>query len=98
MQTISGATKSVVMLMSSCVSNTFNEVVAFSTDGTFPSEGVRVDYDCDTIIFMNSQVLRAGTFGWRCAQTTGHTGPRLCRFTNCYAESCTDSGWLIEAA
>jgi hypothetical protein len=98
MQTIAGAIKSVVMLMDNCISITFTEVVAFSTAGNFASEGVRVDHDCDTIIFMNSQVLHAGTFGWRCAQTAGRTGPRLCRFTNCYAESCGDSGWLIEAA
>jgi len=98
MQTIAGAIKSVVMLMNTCLSNTFAEIVIFSTAGPFASEGVRVDYDCDTIIFMNSQVLHAGTFGWRCAQTAGRTGPRLSRFTNCYAESCRDSGWLIEAA
>ena len=98
MQTIAGAVKHVAMLMNSCVSNTFTEVVIFSTAGQLGSEGVRVDYDCDTIIFINSQVLHAGTVGWRCAQTAGHTGPRLCRFTNCYAESCTSSGWLIQAA
>jgi hypothetical protein len=98
MQTIPGAIKTVAMLMNSCVSNTFTEVVMLSTAGQFGSEGVRLDYDCDTIIFLNSQVLHAGTFGWRCAQTGGHTGPRLCRFTNCYVESCTNSGWLIEAA
>ena len=95
MQTIAGAVKNVAMLMSSCVSNTFAEVVMLSTAGQFGSEGVRVDYDCDTIVFINSQVLHAGTVGWRCAQTGGHTGPRLCRFTNCYAESCSSSGWLI---
>jgi CBS domain-containing protein len=72
--------------------------VLFSTAGQLASEGVRVDYDCDTIIFINSQVLHAGNVGWRCAQTAGHTGPRLCRFTNCYVESCTGSGWLIQAA
>jgi hypothetical protein len=97
MQTISGAVKNVVLLMNTCVSNTFTEIVVFSTAGPFGSEGVRIDYDCDTIIFTNSQVLHAGTVGWRCAQTAGHTGPRLSRFTNCYAESCTNSGWIIEA-
>src|SRR5439155_19556090 len=65
MQTIPGAVKNVAMLMNSCVSNTFTEVVIFSTAGQFGSEGVRVDYDCDTIIFINSQVLHAGTVGWR---------------------------------
>ncbi|TMP97067.1 MAG: hypothetical protein E6L09_13950 [Verrucomicrobia bacterium] len=98
MQTIAGAVKSVGMLMNNCVSTTFTEVVMLSTAGQYASEGVRVDYDCDTIIFINSQVLHAETVGWRCAQTSGHTGPRLCRFTNCYAESCTGSGWLIQAA
>lgn len=98
MQTIPGAINSVGMLMNTCLSNTFTEIVLLSTAGQLASEGVRVDYDCDTIIFINSQVLHAGTNGWRCAQTAGHTGPRLCRFTNCYAESCTASGWSIEAA
>jgi parallel beta-helix repeat protein len=98
MQTIPGAIKTVAMLMNSCVSDTFTEVVMLSTAGQFATEGVRVDFDCDTIIFINSQVLHAGTVGWRCSQTSGHTGPRLCRFTNCYAESCTRSGWLIQAA
>ncbi len=98
LQSISGAVKNVAMLMNNCISNTFTEVTMLSIVGQFPSEGVRVDYDCDTIIFINSRVLHAGTVGWRCAQTAGHTGPRLCRFTNCYAESCTDSGWLIQAA
>ncbi len=97
MQTVAGAVKSVAMLMNSCVSNTFTEMVMLSTAGQFAGEGVRVDYDCDTIIFINSQVLHAG-IGWRCAQTAGHTGPRLCRFTNCYTESCTGTGWLIQAA
>ena len=97
MQTVAGAVKSVAMLMNSCVSNTFTEIVMLSTAGQFVGEGVRVDYDCDTIIFINSQVLHADT-GWRCAQTAGHTGPRLSRFTNCYTESCTGTGWLIQAA
>ncbi len=98
LQTISGAVKSVAMMMNNCISDTFTEVTMLSTAGHFASEGVRVDYDCDTVIFINSQVLYAGTVGWRCAHTSGHTGPRLCRFTNCYAESCVGSGWLIEAA
>ncbi len=98
MQTLAGAVKGVAMLMNSCVSNTFTEVVMLSTAGQFGDDGVRVDYDCDTIIFINSQVLHAGRAGWRCEQTGGGTGPRLCRFTNCYAESCGDAGWRIEAA
>lgn len=98
MQTIPKAIKNVAMLMNSCVSDMFAEVQMLSTAGKLAGEGVRLDYDCDTIIFIDSQVLHAGTYGWRCAQTAGHTGPRLCRFTNCYAESATNSGWLIEAA
>ena len=98
MQTLPGAVRTVAILMNNCVSDTFTEVVMFSTAGQFGAEGVLVDYDCDTIMFMNSQVLHAGTYGWRCARTSGHTGPRLCRFTNCYAESCTNAGWMIQAA
>jgi parallel beta-helix repeat protein len=98
MQTIPGAIKTAAVLMNSCVSDTFTEIVVLSTAGPLAGEGVCIDYDCDTIIFADSQVLRAGTIGWSCVQTAGHTGPRLCRFTNCYAETCGASGWLIEAA
>lgn len=98
MQTIPGAFKTAAMFLTACVSDTFTEIVLLSMAGQFASEGIHLDHDCDTIIFINSQALHAGTVGWRCAQTGGRSGPRLCRFTNCYAESCTDAGWSIDAA
>jgi len=100
-QTISGAISGAVCLnMNTCVSDTFENVVMFSSLGAGTlgtGEGIRIDYDCDTIIFINSQVLDATTYGWRLAQTAGSTGPRLCRLTNCYSESNGLDGFLVQA-
>lgn len=96
-QTIAGAVKGVVCGMNTCISDSFREFLAFATTGSFPNDVVQIDYDCDTVWFVDSQALNGTGYGFNLLQSAGSTGPRLVRLTNCYAESNSLDGFIIQA-
>lgn len=99
-QTVAGASTATypAFTVVNSQSTTFTDVILFATTGTFGQDGIVVDYDCDTVIFINSQALQCAGYGFRALQSAGSTGPRLCRWTNCFSESNTLGGFYITAA
>src|SRR5207302_10976591 len=51
----------------------------------------------DTCVFIKCFALKGTGIGFRTVNPSGATGPRLTRFTNCFSESNTQSGFSIEA-
>ena len=103
LQTISGATTTVVCYMIRCVSNRMEDWQVLATAGSFPADIVRLDSDCDTLVAHGCDFPllgdQAACAGWRFRNSVGggSTGPRLVKLTDCYVED-GGSGFVIEAA
>lgn len=81
------------------VSTNFHEFLVFiNSSASIPADGIVVGEDCDTVIFMDSQVLGCIGYGVRVMPKVSSTGNRLGRFTNMLSESNTSGGFLIEGA
>lgn len=94
-QSIASAVTSVVWYMDNCIEVRMRGCWAFVTaGGTFPNNIVQIDHDCDTIVMAECSWLHGGDAGVRLIKSSGTTGPRLCRFTNVYVESCVNDGFF----
>lgn len=99
---VATGTVGVAFYMIRTVSLRVKDLVAFATAGSFPSDIVRVDSDCDTIILDRLELANLGDNaacrGIRFMNSVGggSTGPRLSRATNCYVEHAGHLGYSIE--
>lgn len=98
-QSISGATTATWPLVSvvASLSNIYDDVFAIATVGRFPADGLVLDYDTDSIVVIDSQVMHTDGWGFRAMNSAGATGPRLSRLTNCYSEDNALGGFEISA-
>ena len=95
-QSIANAVKNVGLHLHTIISSRVRDFQAICTTGTFGNNCVRIDADCDTIIFDGVDVSKATGYGFHLINSDGTTGPRLIRLINCYAENCTDHGFVIK--
>jgi hypothetical protein len=98
-QSIAGAVKGVAFHWIDCRS--WHEVVnvwTSATVGTFPSDGIRLDSDCDSIFVSNGIAQHCDDYGVHLLNSLGggSTGPRLCRFNNYQSEINVVGGFLTE--
>jgi hypothetical protein len=96
-QSISGAVGASLWRMLACVDTRASDLIAYTTAGTFPTEGILLDSDCDTNMLSGLEILDCG-YGIRLRNSVGgsSTGPRLIRIRDCCIESSAASGILIE--
>lgn len=96
---IASAFSGVGMHLKGAITVNVNNVDFVATTGTFGSDNVRVDKDCDTVTLTNINISGGTTgYGIRFLNDGGTTGPRLTRAVNCYVEETSDSGFHVSAA
>lgn len=93
-QSIANATVGNIFILRSSPSIRIKDFRCFSTAGNIANVGLDLDYDTDTIIVENAEILNC-LRGIICHKSGGSTGPRLIRLIDCYCESCTSSGFDI---
>lgn len=94
-QTISGATVGAAFVLQNCIEWRVTNLWVSAIKGTLSSDAVVIDHDCDTIVLSGASVGHAKGAGFSLRKTSGSTGPRLIRLTNCYSESNNGPGFAI---
>lgn len=99
-QSIAGATVGAAVTMNTALSGRFDNIQATATVGTYPQDVIQLDYDCDTILFVNGEIAQGGGAtgaGLHLLNSAGgtHTGPRLVRAFGMMIEACVH-GFRIE--
>ena len=98
LQSIASAVTGVGLHLKAVISSEFTNIDFLCTTGTFGSDNVRVDQDCDTVLFNHIEAIGGTTgYGIRCLNAAGTTGPRLTRFNNCYVEDTSEEAYWISA-
>jgi hypothetical protein len=100
-QSVAGATVGQMLYMVDSVTHRLQDLEFMCLTGTVPSDMIRIDSDCDTIVgdgIALSFFTNGGGAGIRCMNSVGGgaTGPRLVRFTDTYVENAGSSGFLVD--
>src|SRR6266542_5720937 len=102
LHSIASATVGIVCYLIRTVAVRLEDVMIIATTGSFPSDGIRVDSDSDTVVLHRCEVVLGGNgsgSAFRFMNSVGGsaTGPRLCRLTDCYGENFS-TGFQINDA